>query len=99
MPNWCDNTLNLTHEDPSQIDRAIEAFKQESCARNFTLFRLSCWKTLELTLAGTTGASTTGEPNGTSVVKPLVMSSDLTTTTSTSLSNLLGLRRFNSISS
>jgi hypothetical protein len=35
MPNWCDNTLNLTHEDPSQIDRAIEAFKQGKLCEEF----------------------------------------------------------------
>jgi hypothetical protein len=35
MPNWCDNTLTLTHEDPSQIDRAIEAFKQGKLCEEF----------------------------------------------------------------
>lgn len=28
MPNWCSNTLTLTHEDPAQIQRAANAFKQ-----------------------------------------------------------------------
>lgn len=28
MPNWCDNTLTLTHEDSSQIVRAVGAFKR-----------------------------------------------------------------------
>jgi hypothetical protein len=26
MPNWCNNTLNIRHEDPAQIDRAKAAF-------------------------------------------------------------------------
>jgi len=28
MPNWCSNTLTLTHEDPKQISRAAEAFQR-----------------------------------------------------------------------
>ncbi len=35
MPNWCDNTLNLTHEDPSQIDRAITAFSEGKLCQEF----------------------------------------------------------------
>ena len=27
MPNWCDNTLELRHEDPTMIKRAKEAFE------------------------------------------------------------------------
>ena len=27
MPNWCDNTLELRHEDPAMIKRAKEAFE------------------------------------------------------------------------
>lgn len=30
MPNWCGNTLTLSHEDPQQITRAAEAFKKGS---------------------------------------------------------------------
>lgn len=30
MPNWCSNTLTLTHEDPAQIARAAKAFKAGS---------------------------------------------------------------------
>ena len=26
MPNWCDNNLTLTHDDPVMIDRAVKAF-------------------------------------------------------------------------
>ena len=28
MPNWCNNTLTLTHEDPNMIQRAITAFSE-----------------------------------------------------------------------
>lgn len=27
MPNWCENSLTLTHVDPAQISRAVTAFK------------------------------------------------------------------------
>ena len=27
MPNWCDNTLYLTHKDPEMMDKAIEGWK------------------------------------------------------------------------
>ena len=35
MPNWCDNTLTLTHEDPTQIDRAIAAFSEGKLCQEF----------------------------------------------------------------
>lgn len=28
MPNWCSNSLRIEHDDPAQIDRAVEAFKR-----------------------------------------------------------------------
>jgi hypothetical protein len=28
MPNWCNNTLEITHEDPAMIERARVAFKE-----------------------------------------------------------------------
>lgn len=28
MPNWCSNTLTLSHTDPKEIDRAVDAFKK-----------------------------------------------------------------------
>lgn len=28
MPNWCSNTLTLTHNDPAKITQAVEAFKK-----------------------------------------------------------------------
>ena len=27
MPNWCDNTLELTHENPAMMDKAIQGWK------------------------------------------------------------------------
>ena len=27
MPNWCDNTLYMTHKDPKMVDKAIEGWK------------------------------------------------------------------------
>ena len=35
MPNWCNNTLTLTHEDPTQIDRAITAFQEGKLCQEF----------------------------------------------------------------
>ena len=26
MPNWCDNTLEVSHEDPKMVDRVVQAF-------------------------------------------------------------------------
>ena len=28
MPNWCNNTLNIRHEDPAMIERARKAFNE-----------------------------------------------------------------------
>ena len=28
MPNWCDNTLYLTHKDPAMMDKAIKGWKE-----------------------------------------------------------------------
>lgn len=35
MPNWCSNTLTLTHEDASQISRAVEAFQRGELMNEF----------------------------------------------------------------
>lgn len=35
MPNWCSNTLTLTHEDPAEITRAVDAFKQGKLLNEF----------------------------------------------------------------
>ena len=35
MPNWCSNTIELRHEDPAMIQRAVEAFKQGKFCNEF----------------------------------------------------------------
>jgi hypothetical protein len=35
MPNWCDNTLTLTHDDPKMIHRAVKAFGQGKLLNEF----------------------------------------------------------------
>lgn len=35
MPNWCSNTLTLTHEDPAQIQRAVDAFNAGKLFQEF----------------------------------------------------------------
>jgi hypothetical protein len=35
MPNWCSNTLTLSHEDPAEITRASDAFKRGELLNEF----------------------------------------------------------------
>ena len=35
MPNWCNNTLELQHEDPAMIARALAAFKEGKLLNEF----------------------------------------------------------------
>jgi hypothetical protein len=35
MPNWCNNTLELHHEDPAMIERAKKAFKEGKLLEEF----------------------------------------------------------------
>jgi len=35
MPNWCANTIELRHEDPAMIARAVEAFKRGEFLQEF----------------------------------------------------------------
>ncbi len=35
MPNWCDNSVTLRHEDPAQVERARAAFKRGEFCREF----------------------------------------------------------------
>jgi len=35
MPNWCNNTLELVHEDPAMIERAKAAFKRGELLNEF----------------------------------------------------------------
>lgn len=35
MPNWCSNTFTISHEDPAQMQRLVEAFKAERFFNEF----------------------------------------------------------------
>ena len=35
MPNWCGNTLTISHEDPAMITRAVEAFERGEFLNEF----------------------------------------------------------------
>ena len=35
MPNWCDNTVELYHEDPKMIDRAVDALNRGEFLQEF----------------------------------------------------------------
>ena len=35
MPNWCSNTLTLSHEDPAEITRAADAFRRGELLNEF----------------------------------------------------------------
>lgn len=35
MPNWCDNVLEVSHEDPKQIDRIVQAFNDQRLCDEF----------------------------------------------------------------
>lgn len=35
MPNWCDNTLTLRHDNPEMIDRVVDSLKQEKFLSEF----------------------------------------------------------------
>ena len=35
MPNWCDNTFEVSHSDPKQITRFVEAFKRGELCNEF----------------------------------------------------------------
>jgi len=43
MPNWCNNTLNLRHEDPAQIERAKTAFADGRFLEEFIPFPNGEW--------------------------------------------------------
>jgi hypothetical protein len=80
MPNWCNNNLTLSHDDPAMIQRAFDAlerqeFLQEFCPvpnrRCVTLLLMvqptSNWLQSMATATGMTTASTSGAPSGTAV--------------------------------
>jgi hypothetical protein len=35
MPNWCDNSFEVSHSDPKQITRFVEAFKRSELCNEF----------------------------------------------------------------
>lgn len=51
MPNWCDNTLILRHDDPKMIVRAVRAFKKGEFLNEFVPVPAS----LKETIAGSYG--------------------------------------------
>ena len=74
MPNWCNNTLELHHEDPAMIERAKKAFADGKLLNEFVTSRRSSKKTLPATLRfmamaiGMTTVSMSGAPSGMWVV-------------------------------
>jgi hypothetical protein len=51
MPNWCDNSLTLTHDDPAMIKRAVRAFENSVFLNEF----IPCPKELSDTTSGSYG--------------------------------------------
>jgi hypothetical protein len=51
MPNWCDNSLTLTHDDPAMIKRAVRAFENSTFLNEF----IPCPKELSDTTSGSYG--------------------------------------------
>lgn len=51
MPNWCTNTVELTHEDPAMIERARKAFDEGALLQEF----FPCPQDLLDTVAGYMG--------------------------------------------
>ena len=43
MPNWCNNTLNIRHEDPAMIERAKKAFNEGRFLEEFVPFPTGEW--------------------------------------------------------
>lgn len=35
MPNWCENRVTLTHDDPAMIDKAIKAYESNALFQTF----------------------------------------------------------------
>lgn len=43
MPNWCNNTLNISHEDPAMIARAKKAYAEGKLLEEFVPFPTGEW--------------------------------------------------------
>jgi hypothetical protein len=54
MPNWCNNVLTITHDDATEIQRAIKAFNEGRLLEEF----LPCPAELMDTIAGSLGQGT-----------------------------------------
>ena len=35
MPNWCDNSISISHEDPAMMERLVAAFKNDKFLNEF----------------------------------------------------------------
>ena len=53
MPNWCDNSLTMTHDDPAMIKRAVRAFETSTFLNEF----IPCPQALLDTTEGSYGDS------------------------------------------
>ena len=51
MPNWCDNSLTMTHDDSAMIKRAVRAFENSTFLNEF----IPCPKELSETVSGSYG--------------------------------------------
>ncbi len=51
MPNWCNNSITLSHKDPAMIDRAMKAMAEGRFLQEF----IPCPKELTETVAGFMG--------------------------------------------
>jgi hypothetical protein len=51
MPNWCDNSLTLSHDDPAMIKRAVRSFENSTLLNEF----IPCPKALFDTSEGSYG--------------------------------------------
>jgi hypothetical protein len=54
MPNWCDNKVFLSHENPEMIDRVVKGYESSSLMNEF----FPCPKELTETTAGFLGKGT-----------------------------------------
>jgi hypothetical protein len=54
MPNWCENTVEITHNDPSMVERARKAFNEGALLQEF----VPCPQELRDTVAGYMGEGT-----------------------------------------
>ena len=52
MPNWCNNVVTLSHEDPAMLERARAAFARGALLQEF----IPCPEDLQNTMAGSHGA-------------------------------------------